>query len=298
MLTAVAIDVPPTLASDVAQIVVNRCESAIGNGRCPLAANSEESVVINWYATIRAQEGVPPRLQIDFRRHSPSGPLLAQRTLFFSDRDAVESRWASAALVVAALVLEAEALATVPLPPSPAVGAEQPTLLRPSKAFGFDIGFLTGPGLQHGGYRVGGFGRGWIGISAAPEMHAVAGFRYAHASADASLTWLTFSLGAAIRLGKRGAPINVEMIGAPLVERMLITAFDPSSGRSDSGGTTRFGGSLGVDVAATLWRELRLLIGGDVSALTPPVTIEVKGTRVGREQGVRFALTGGLRLDL
>jgi hypothetical protein len=298
MLTAVAIDVPPNLASAVAQVVVNRCESAIGNGRCPLAANTHESVAIHWYAVVRAEEGDPPRLEIDFRSRSASGPLLAQRALFFSDRDALDSRWASAGLVIAALVLEAEALATVPLPPSPTVGAERPPLPPPSTAFGFDIGFLTGPGLQQGGYRVGGFGRGWIGISAAPEMHAVAGFRYAHASADASLTWLTFSLGAAIRLGKRGAPINVEMIGAPLLERMLITAFDPSSGRSDSGGTTRFGGSLGVDVAATLWRDLRLLIGGDVSALTPPVTIEVKGTRVGREQGIRFALTGGLRLDL
>jgi hypothetical protein len=92
--------------------------------------------------------------------------------------------------------------------------------------------------------------------------------------------------------------VNVEMIAAPLLERMLITASDPSRGRSDAGGATRFGGSLGLDVAATLWRDLRLLVGGDVSALTPPVTIELNGTRVGSEQGIRFALTGGLRLDL
>jgi hypothetical protein len=298
MLTAVAIDVSPTLAPDVAQIVVSRCESAIGSGRCPIAANVDPSVVVNWYAVVRDEEGTPPRLRIDFRGSSASGPLLAQRTLFFSDRDALESRWASAALVIAALVTEAEALATEPVLPLPKIGTQQPASLpRPSMPFGADIGFVTGPGLQHGGYRVGAFGRGWIGLAATPEVLAVAGLRWARGSVDHSLTWLTLSLGLGTRLGKHGAPINVELIGAPILERMLIAVFDPSTGRSDSGGVTRFGGNLGVNVTATLWKDLRLLVGADVSALTPPVSIEVKGVGVGREPGLRFALTTGLRLD-
>jgi hypothetical protein len=299
MLTAVVIDVPTDLAPAVAQIVVNRCESAIGNGRCPLAADVGESVVIRWHAVVRAEDGAPARLQIDFRGPSASGPLLAQRTLFFSERDAVESRWASVALVIAALVTEAEAVEAAPVLSPPKVPTEQPTSLPlPSMPYGFDIGFVTGPGLQHGGYRFGAFARGWIGVSAAPGIVAVLGVRYAERSGDASLTWLTSSLGAGVRVGSRGAPINGEMIGSLLVERMLVTAFDPSSGQSDSGGATRFGGSLGVDLAATLWKELRIVVGGEVSALTPPVNIEVKGASVGREPGLRFALTGGLRLGL
>ncbi len=299
MLTAVVIDVPADLAPAVAQIVVNRCESAIGQGRCPLAGHVDESVVISWHAVVRAVEDAPPRLQIDFRGRLASGPLLAQRTLSFSDRDALESRWASAALVIAALVAETEALETAPVLAAQKVGAEPATSLpRRSMPFGPDVGVVTGPGLQHGGYRIGAFARGWIGISAAPEMLAVADFRYAERSGDPSLAWFTLSLGVGIRLGQRRAPINVEMISAPLVERLLVTAFDPSSGRRDSGGVTRFGGSLGVDITATLWKDLRILIGGDVSALTPPVDIEVKGRSVGHEPGLRFALTGGLRLDL
>jgi hypothetical protein len=300
MLTAVAINVPPDLSPAVAQIAVNRCESAIGRRRCPLASDVDDSVAIHWYAVVRAEEGLPPRLQIDFRERSLSGPLLAQRTLFFSDRDALQSRWASAGLVIAALVTETEELEALSTPASAQVATEQPTAVpRRSIPFGFDAGFVTGPGLQNGGYRVGAFGRGWIGLSAAaPEALVVAGFRYAERPGDASLTWLTLSLGAGIRIGKRSDPVNAEMTSVLLLERVLATAFDPSSGRSDSGGVTRFGGSIGADVAATLWKDLRILIGADVSALTPPVNVEVKGVSVGREPGLRFALTAGLRLDL
>jgi hypothetical protein len=299
MLTAVAIEVPPDLAPAVAQIVVDRCESAIGIGRCPLAASVAASAVIHWHAVVRTEEGEPLGLQIEFRGHSASGPLLAQRALFFSDRDALESRWAAAGLVIAALVTEAEAFEAVPVPSAPKVGPEHPTPLpRPSMPFGFDVGFVTGPGLQHGAYRAGAFGRGWIGVLTVPGVFAVAGVRYAERSGDASLRWLTLSLGAGIRLGRRGALVNVDMMATPLLERMLITAFDPSSGRSDSGGVTRFGGSLGVDLTARLWKDLRVLVGGDVSVVTPPVNLEVKGASVGREPSLRFALTGGLRLDL
>jgi hypothetical protein len=296
MLTAVAIDVPSDVAPAVAQIVVDRCESAIGNGRCPLAANVGESVRIDWYAVVRSGEGTPLRLEIDFRARSASGPLLAQRTLSFSDRDAAESRWASAGLVVAALVTEAEALEAATARPPPNAGAEQPpSWPRPSVPFGFDAGFIAGPGLQQGAYRTGALARGWIGVSTAPEILAVAGVRYAVTSGNPSLTWMTLSVGAGIRLGRRRARVDAELISALLLERMFVSASDPSSGRTDSGGATRFGGSLGVDLSANLWRDLRIFAGGDVSALTPLVDIEVKGLSVGREPGLGFALSGGLR---
>ncbi len=299
MLTAVVIDVPPDLAPAVAQIVVNRCEGAIGDGRCPLAADVGESVVIRWHAVVRAEEGVPTRLQIEFRGPSSSGPLLAQRMLFFSERDALESRWASAALVIAALVTEAEAVEAVPVLSPPKIAAEQPVSSpHPSMPYGFDVGFVTGPGLQHGGYRFGAFARGWIGVSAAPGIVAVLGVRYAEKSGEGSFTWFTSSLGAGIRVGRRGAAVNGEIIGSLMVERMLVTTFDPSTGKSDSGGATRFGGSIGVDLATILWKELRVVVGGEASALTPPVNIEVMGASVGREPGLRFVLTAGLRFGL
>src|SRR5258708_24345335 len=165
MATVVAIDVPADVSPAVTQGAVAGCRNALGSGRCvdPGAAYGEP----DWYATVRSDGDEPGRLRIEFRKRAPSGELVAERVLSFSDRDPDASRWVSAGLVVAGLVAAEDAMQR-PVPLVPLSGSElapAPALppARRALLWGIDAGMLVGPGLQQGPYRLGGFGRGWVG---------------------------------------------------------------------------------------------------------------------------------------
>ena len=90
MATVVAIDVPAELSPAVTQGAVAGCRNALGSGRCvdPGATYG----VPDWYATVRSDGEQPGRLRIEFRKRAPSGELVAERVLSFSDRDPDASR--------------------------------------------------------------------------------------------------------------------------------------------------------------------------------------------------------------
>src|SRR5262245_27870270 len=114
MATVVAIDVPADLPPVVAQAAVTECRNALGSERC-IASQAKHTIIPDWYAIIRSDAVKQGRLRIEFRRSAPSGELVAQRILSFSERDPERSRWVSAELVVAAL-LAAEDATTKPSP--------------------------------------------------------------------------------------------------------------------------------------------------------------------------------------
>jgi len=98
-------------------------------------------------------------------------------------------------------------------------------------------------------------------------------------------------------LGRRHSLAHAELISELVVERLFITAVEPESGRTESGGQSRFGGRVGINLALRATSQLRLLVGADAVAMTPPVNIEVKSVAVGYEPAGSFGFTAGLRFE-
>jgi len=296
MATVVAIDVPADLSPVVTRGAVTGCRNALGSERC-IASEAEHAVNPDWYAIIRSDAVEQGRLRIEFRKSASSGELVAQRILSFSERDPENSRWVSAGLVVAALVA-AEDAAEKPSPIGVPPARDRAPLApgRHELGSGIDAGALLGPALLQGPYRIGGFGRGWIGSRSSGVIGALT-LRYAERGGTPTLTWWSISGGVGARLGVWQSVMTVDVLGELVAERMSASASDPTSGRDDHGAQGRFGGRLGANVAARLGPGFRLLTGVDATALTPAVDVQVKGATVGREPAVRFAFTAGARVD-
>jgi hypothetical protein len=300
MVTVVALDVPADLAPSVADAVADSCRNAIGMGRCTLSRKLAASTSVAWYAVIRIDDAEPAKLRIVFRSRTATGAMVAQRILSFSDRDVPETRWASAGLVVAGLVAAQDASASSPTPVEreKSEPPQEPRAPRPPDlAWGADAGGLFGQGLQRGAFRIGAFGRGWVGATSSGLVGAVS-VRFAEREGTTSLTWWSASAGLGARFGKSRNLLNAELIGELVLERLLVSAVDSSRGLEDNDAKNRFGGRLGANVTIRLAGGLRFLVGADASAMTPPVDIQVKGNLEGREPSLRFAFTTGFRLDL
>ncbi len=290
MVSDVVIEVPVEAAPAATSVAVGRCAQALGAGRC-LAAG--DRVGASYYAQI---VGTPDasRLTIEFRRGSASGPIVAERALTFAAGDAPESRWASAGLVVAGLVAAFDAnteatRARPPRPRAPAAPASGHALL------GVDVAALCGPGLSDGRVRVGGFGRFWYGWSSYPRVLALASLRYAARASEPHLSWTSLGLGLETRVGAPESLLNLELTGEVVAERLAVSATQAETGQAANARQNRVGGRLGLSVPVRLSQHLRLLVGGDAAAMTPPVKVEVENSVVGREPAARFAAFLGLR---
>jgi hypothetical protein len=291
MLPVVAIDVPSELAPAAAESAVGSCENAIGSGGCPLVRDPTDRINVAWYATVRSDPELPFQLRIDFRSHSAAGPTVAERTLIFSETDPLESRWASVGLIIAGLVAAQDAAARA----SPAPERRPPQAqARHQWWWGVDAGALTGPGADHGAYRVGALARAWT--TAASGFIGAATLRYAERSDVVALTWWSLSTGVGVRLGPRRGAFGADLVGDLVVERMFVSTTDQLR-HHDTGSQNRIGARIGANASLQLFEGLRLLGGVDASALTPAVDIAVKSSVVATEPTVRFALSSGLRLE-
>jgi hypothetical protein len=297
MVPAVAIEVPTDVPAAIADAALASCQNAIGTGRCVL---SDGNGATTWLATISVVDGEPLRLRIEFRTHAAPDVRLAEKTLVFSERDDLASRWASAGLVIAGLVVAEESGPKKPVehrePNAAPPPASVPSPPPPDLHWGIDAGGLTGPGLQHGAYRFGGFARGWIAANSG--VIADASVRYSARGADPALNWWSISAGVGGRLGSARSSLNAELVGELVAERMAASATEPGGGRTDQGGQSRFGGRLGASASVKLMKGLRFLLGADTSALTPQVDVAIKSVVIGREPPLRFSIFGGIRLEL
>ena len=292
MVSEVVIEVPVEAAPAAASVAVGRCAQALGAGRCLLAGASGRA---SYHAQI-ASDRDGARLTIEFRRDSPSGPILAERALIFAVTDAPESRWASAGLVVAGLVaaFDANAETTLGLPPR---RRRTPASPPPTHALlGVDVAVLGGPGLAEGPARLGGFGRFWYGWSSYPRVLGLASVRYAARASEPRVSWTSLGLGLETRVGSPDSLLNLELTGEVVAERFAVSATQAATGQTASAHQNRVGGRLGLSVPVRLSHRLRLLIGGDAAAITPPVKVEIESRVVGREPAARFSAFLGFRL--
>jgi hypothetical protein len=297
---SVAIAVEPPAASAVVQQVARSCEQAIGDGRCRDAAELGEATVVTWYALIRSEDPSVPELRIEFHDRNAAGALIETRALSFSERDTPESRWESAGAVIAAFVAARDAAGVPPLPrPLPLPPPPPAPLPEPEHplAWNVDLALFTGPGLDRGAYRWGGLGRGYVALPQAPRVLGLVSFRYAERPGDLALAWWSASCGMGARLGGRTTPMSVELTGELAFERLMMSAVDGLTARTEEAAQNRFGGRLSLNLALRVAGNLALVAGAEATALRPSVAIAVGDDASGRAPAVGFAFSAGLRVS-
>lgn len=293
---AIAVE-PPTEA--VVQAIAQSCEEAIGEGRCPNSAQLSPQAVVPWYALVRVEDPNAPELKVEFHDRSASGTLIETRTLSFAAEDPRVSRWATVGAVIAAFVAARDSAATpAPKPrPQPLPLSETTSKTAQDLGWDLDLGWLVGPGLARGPYRFGGIGRGYLTLPGAPGVLALFSMRYAKKPGDLDLSWLSAACGIGGRLGRRSSPLTAELTGELAFEHLRMSAVDPLTNTTDSAGQDRFGGRLSLNVALKLVSSLAWVVGAEVSALRPSVSISVGPDASGRVPAVSYAFSTGVRLS-
>ncbi len=294
---AIAIEPPAEVAA--VRAVTQSCEEAIGEGRCPSAAELLPATVVAWYALIRTEDANLPELTIEFHDRSASGALIETRVMAFSERDNPKSRWASVGAVIAAFVAARDGAGTpTPRPrprplPAPSVASTPPEPL----AWNVDLALFAGPGLDHGAYRLGGLGRGYVALPGAPGVLGLLSLRYAERPGALALTWWSAACGLGARLGGRTTPISAELTGEFVFERLLMSATDPLKSTPDDAAQNRLGGRLSVNLALKLVSRLAWVAGAEATALRPSVAVTVGHDDAGRAPAVGYAFSTGLRFS-
>ncbi len=336
----VAIDVPPDTPPEYAAAVTGSCNAALGEGTCvtggdqpglasPSSLGEPDAEVESletsnvdterepteptprprWVAVVRWDDEGYRTLRIELRPGAEQPPAEA-RVVAFTPADPPRQRWASAGLVVAALVSRRE---TIPRPPpiEPPPETEEPIKPPPPKEpltlppadaspshpwARIDLGSLAGPGLDSGPARLGGFLRVSVVPSAVPlALHAGTGI--AARGGQPSVRWVNASAGATLRVGRWQAPLAAEVRGEGVRERVWFTADDPARDLTEIAKRWRFGGRFGGDVIVELSAPAALFFGADVSIMRPEVIISVSGDDIGNEPVVRWAGSMGLRVS-
>lgn len=296
---SVAIALEPPTESAVVRAIAQSCEEAIGEGRCPDAAQLSPGSVVSWYALIRVGDSSAPELKIGFYDRSPSGTLIEERTLAFSGRDNPNSRWASVGAVIAAFVAARDSASVAPPRPRPLPPPPKPAPKAPEPlAWNVDLALLTGPGLDRGPYRLGALGRGYVALPGARGVLGLLSLRYAERPGDLALSWWSASCGLGARLGGRTTPLSAELTGELAFERLLVTATDPQTAESDAAAQNRFGGRLSVNLALKLVSNLAWVAGAEATALRPAIAIAVGYDDSRRAPAVTYAFSTGLRFSL
>jgi hypothetical protein len=292
---SVAIALEPPSESAAARAITQSCEDAIGEGRCHDATELRPATVVAWYALVRVGEPNAAELKIEFHDRNPSGVLIEARVLSFSERDTLETRWASAGAVIAAFVAAREGAGVAParqqLPPLPPPPAHE------ALTWNVDLALFTGPGLDRGAFRLGGLGRAYVALPRAPRILGLLSMRYAERPDDLALAWWSASAGLGARVGWSTTPLSAELTGELAFERLTMSAIDPLTDASDEAAQNRFGGRLSVNLALELLTNLACVAGAEVTALRPAVAIIVGDDASGRAPAVTYAFSAGFRFS-
>jgi hypothetical protein len=329
MVALVAIEVPSGTPPDLVVAVTASCTAALGEGACEPTSEADSP---RYFAVIRWSGPGSTDLRVELRERDGEGPTLDTRVILFTPADRLRQRWASAGLVVAALVVQREAGESPAAPPTPApapppesavsepapapppetpspvespaapppapVGAVELSPLPASAArwIAVDVGGLLGPTLEAGSVRGGPAARiAWYPLAA--PFAASAGLRLLTRTGVPNVTWLGADLGAVARLGAADAPLAAELRVAGAAERVFISAIEPGTGRRDVAGQWRLGGRLGVEGAAFVHPPLAAVVGGELSLLRPQVQIEVANEPRGTDPALGFSAWAGLRFQ-
>jgi hypothetical protein len=306
---AVALDLPAELSPELSGSTLRSCNLALGVGRCVLRDRAAaEQPEVAWVALLRSANEPEASVRIELRAAEGAEPAVAVRQLDFQVTDVPSQRWATAGVVVAALVVgveskevsTAEARARVepsPAPPEPAPTAAPTSSAKPPQRHSgallrLDLGVLGGPGFDQGPWRVGGQFRTSLSSAESPLVGWVS-VTGSGRSAAVSAMWWSGAVGAGLRSSTQRSPLSLEgRVGA------VGTRLDLSAG--GSGGNahavrTRWGTVAAVDLVLEASRHWAAFVTIESTATWPRVVINARSERVGTEPTLEWALAGGAR---
>jgi hypothetical protein len=303
MAFAVVVDVPPVEA-EAAQRALTTCNAALGPEKCALAS---EGATAHWYAVVRFDPERGAVLTIQLFDGSSQGVRVASSELEFKDRDTELERWASAGVVVAALVAAQTSAPAEPTrrpapPPTPAPVSKSPARsARPRLApvrqrwLRMDLGATGGSEVEGGTLRFGTLGRFGLAFSEVPGFVFGSAAYTVRGSGKPDITWLTGSLGFGVHVGfpRNSGALEVRTEG--VLESVAIHA--TSGGRSASAERTRFGPRFGLDLSGYLAKNLALVAGVEAAALLPGVDIHVGGEEADRLPPFSWGFISVVRYD-
>ena len=280
MVFAVVVDVPTVEAAAAARTIAT-CNAALGPGQCVLASTGSSAGAAPWYAVVRYGRDGQARLTIELYEGNPDGSRVASSELEFKERDALEERWASVGVVVAALVLaqpverppekKPEPLPRAqpkPAPPIPVAPAPKPkTWLR------LDLGLTAGSEMRGAPLRFGPLARIGLPFSGAPVFAFVSGAYTVQNSGSLDLSWLSGALGAGVDVGFAHERGVLSVRGEVVIETLGMVATDGE--RSENARRTRAGPRLGLDLSGYFAKNWALVVGAEAGVLGPRIVIDV-----------------------
>jgi len=292
MAFAVVIDVPPIEASTAARTVAT-CNATLGPAECVLAGGSSgANPESRWYAVVRYGSDGEARLTIelydgDADRTGGGGRAaarVARSELEFKERDSPEERWASAGVVVAALVL-AQPLDRAPVEkksepvPVPAAKPSEPIrpapVASPARWLRLELGATLGSEERGAPLRAGPLARVAIAFADVPVFALASAAYTVQSSGSTELSWVTGALGAGVRVSFAQDRAALEARGEAVIETLGIEASDGQ--RTESARRTRFGPRFGLDLSGQFSKNWALVVGAEGGVLGPRVVIEVAG---------------------
>jgi len=283
MVFAVVVDVPPVEAAR-AERTLATCNAALGPAQCVLAgADSPAEAKSAWYAVVRYGPDGQARLTIELYEGDRAGPHVASSELEFKERDSPEERWASAGVVVAALVLAQTAdqkriekkLAPPPLAPAPPALTGPPPVVRRPPWLRLDLGITVGSELRSAPLRVGPLARFGLAFSEVPLFAFASAAYTVRSSGGTDLNWLGGSLGAGARLSFAQQRAAFEVRGEAVLETLGVQASDGQ--RTESARRTRFGPRFGLDWSGYWAKNWALVLGAEAGVMGPRVVLDIAG---------------------
>jgi hypothetical protein len=293
---SVAIHVEAGVAPQLTAAAVRSCEAALGDGQCRL----DVALPSDFHASIVASDERLDAAHVEIRKEEGAPPVVT-RDFSFAPEDTPRERWASAGVLIAALVV-AEARAEPPPPKEPAPPPVEPPRRAPpppppepprGPSLRIDLRGLVARRLTRGPPEVGAelgasllFGDGpWLGGIALAGAH--------RPSEEPSVTWFSVAAGPGLRAGGRDATLAAEFKVGALLEYWRLSA--SGGGRSESAGELRAGAYAGVDGLWAVHRRWILSLGVEGRFVAPQLKVDISGNEVESVPSLGVLLCAGVR---
>lgn len=305
---AVLIDVPAETPVEWVEAATQACQAALGVGRC---VNERQASEVLWRAVIsKAADGKTTLLTIELYDEKQQA-LESSRMLEFSNLDPIRQRWASAGVVVAAMVTAGEAgrEAEEPIEIIPPEHVEPPLQEVPDDSLPvavsakidrlwLDAGFELGPGLTAsaslgGALRV--TGRPLDG----PLLVSLAGSA-TWSEGSASSRWLTFAAGGGARIVD-ATTVHWDVIAEILAQHYRVHSergTAEAATETDFGARWRGGVAFGTILDWSFFSGARGFVLIDGRWLTPAVSVSSADEPIGQVSRLGWRALLGLRFPL
>jgi hypothetical protein len=313
----VAIDVPPETPVEWVEAATEACSSALGEGRC---VRGSVALGVTWRAHVLLAAPTPPALRIELR-DAVDDSIESTRVLEFRDIDPELERWASAGVVVAALVSAREAEGDVapaepeptlepkvepiqppqyteelgdhPDPPPPPPPPVDPTPYPDAGRLWLDAALLAQSGAAGDRPALGGRFAGGVRPLDSPWLVAVRGSG-AWVSKPFDGRWVSIGVGSGLRLATE--PVwDVLLVFRGEQLRAGLTRTKEGAIERDQGERLRYGPGLESNLAGPLAGPLWAFVGAEAALYSKEIPVSSEGRLVGRAAAFSFGMDVGVR---